>query len=142
MKVRIIERLPSSEEYNELRRMVGWGIYDNVVIEKSLPNTLYCVCALVENETVGMARIIGDDGLVYYIQDVIVMPEYQRQGIGNKMMDRIMTYIRSQASHNTIIGLMAAKGKELFYEQYGFTTRPNDRLGSGMTIFWKGSTNP
>jgi len=28
-------------------------------------------------------------------------------------------------------------GKEAFYEKYGFTTRPTDKLGAGMTIFWK-----
>jgi ribosomal protein S18 acetylase RimI-like enzyme len=142
MNVNIIERLPSSEEYNKLRGMVGWGIYQNRVIEKSLPNTLYCVCALSDKDTVGMARIIGDAGLVYYIHDVIVIPEYQRQGIGNKMMAMIMTYIRRQANHNTIIGLMAAKGKEPFYERYGFTRRPNENMGSGMTIFWKEPLNP
>jgi GNAT superfamily N-acetyltransferase len=142
VEIQITERLPSSEEYNQLRKMVGWGVYEREVIEKSLPNSLYCLCALAENETVGMARVIGDDGLVYYIQDVIVRPEYQRQGIGTKMMERVMTYIRGQAKHNTIIGLMAAKGKEPFYERYGFTARPNESFGSGMTIFWKGSTNP
>jgi hypothetical protein len=32
---------------------------------------------------------------------------------------------------------MAAKGKEPFYERYGFVQRPNERLGAGMIIFWK-----
>ncbi|MDO8673420.1 MAG: GNAT family N-acetyltransferase [Dehalococcoidia bacterium] len=34
-----------------------------------------------------MARVIGDGGLFYYIQDVIFIPEYQRQGIGTQLMD-------------------------------------------------------
>jgi ribosomal protein S18 acetylase RimI-like enzyme len=84
-----------------------------------------------------MARIIGDGGMVYYIQDVIVIPDYQRQGIGTQMMDRIMAYIRLHASQSTIIGLMSAVGKEAFYEKYGFMVRPTDKLGAGMTIFWK-----
>lgn len=74
--------------------------------------------------------------LVYYIQDVIVLPAYQQQGIGTQMMDRVMDYIRAHASHNTIIGLMAACGKELFYEKYDFTRRLTDHLGAGMTLFW------
>ena len=52
-------------------------------------------------------------------------------------MDRVMAYIRAHASHNTIIGLMAACGKESFYEKYGFTRRPTERLGAGMTMFWE-----
>jgi ribosomal protein S18 acetylase RimI-like enzyme len=40
-----------------------------------------------------MARIIGDEGLYYYIQDVIVVPECQGRGIGKKLMARVMEYI-------------------------------------------------
>ena len=132
----IVEQLPSAAQYNQLRATVGWGVYAEDVIERALPDTLYCLCAFVDGELVGMARIIGDSGMVYYIQDVIVLPEYQRQGIGTQMMDRVMDYIRTHASHNTIIGLMAAYGKEPFYEKYGFTRRPAERFGAGMTMFW------
>ncbi len=132
----ITEKLPSLAQYNQLRQAVGWGIYEEPVIEQSLPNSLYCLCAYCNEQVIGMARVIGDGGMVYYIQDVIVLPEYQRQGIGTQLMDRIMGYIEAHASHNSIVGLMAAVGKESFYEKYGFTKRPNDHLGCGMTIFW------
>lgn len=132
----ILEQLPGPADYNRLRQAVGWGIYQEAVIEQFLPNSLYCVCALIESEIVGMARVIGDGGLVYYIQDVIVFPPYQRQGIGTRLMDRIMAYIQAHAHHNTIVGLMAAHDKEPFYEKYGFTRRPTDRFGAGMTLYW------
>ncbi len=132
----IVEQLPDAQDYNRLREAVGWGSYEEAVIVRSLPNTLYCVCACVGEQVVGMARIIGDGGMVYYIQDVIVLPAYQRQGIGTQMMDRLMAYIGAHASRNTIIGLMAAKDKEPFYEKYGFVRRPNERMGAGMIIFW------
>jgi ribosomal protein S18 acetylase RimI-like enzyme len=133
----VVEKLPTAQEYNWLRDLVGWRIYQEDVIEKALPNTLYCVCAYWGEKLVGMARIIGDGGMVYYIQDVIVIPEYQRRGIGTQMMDAIMGYIRLHASQNSIIGLMSAVGKEAFYEKYGFMVRPTEKYGAGMTIFWK-----
>ena len=141
-KYRIIETLPSAAEYNHLRALVGWGVYQEDVIDRFLPNSLYGVCAYVGAEIVGMARLIGDGGLVYYIQDVIVKPEYQRQGIGAQLMAKIMAYIRVNAWPNTIVGLMSAKGKEAFYEKYGFIKRPNDKFGCGMTIFWKNDVSP
>jgi len=137
MNYQIIEKLPSPEEYSQLRQLVGWGIHERDVIVKALPRSLYCVCAVKETEVIGMARIIGDGGIAYYIQDVIVKPEYQRQGIGTQLMNKIMEYVRTHASDNTGIGLMAAKGKEPFYTRYGFTIRPDDKAGSGMTMFWK-----
>jgi ribosomal protein S18 acetylase RimI-like enzyme len=83
-----------------------------------------------------MVRIIGDGGLVYYIQDLIVKPEYQRKGIGKALMNKVIEYLRMHASRNSIIGLMSAKDKEHFYETYGFVKRPTELFGSGMTMFW------
>jgi ribosomal protein S18 acetylase RimI-like enzyme len=137
MNYQIIEKLPGPEEFIQLRQLVGWGIPGRDVIVKALPNSLYCICAVTDAEIIGMARIIGDGGLAYYIQDVIIKPKYQRQGIGTELMNKIMEYIHLHASDNAVIGLMAAKGKEPFYKRYGFTIRPDDNLGSGMTIFWK-----
>jgi GNAT superfamily N-acetyltransferase len=134
---KIVEKIPSPKDYNRLRMMVGWGTYDEELVALSLPNSLFCVCAMVSDETIGMARIIGDGGLVFYIQDVIVIPEYQGKGIGGFMMERVMAYLKQHAGHNTILGLMSATGKEGFYEQYGFISRPTDKLGCGMTLFWE-----
>lgn len=139
MNLKIIERMPTAQEFNNLRQAVGWRIHALEVVEKGLSGSLYGVCAYIDAQIVGMARIIGDGGLVFYIQDVIVKPEFQGQGIGRAMMDMIMEYIRLHASQNSVVGLMSAVGKEQFYEHYGFTRRPNDKMGCGMTIFWPGN---
>jgi len=136
-RVAILDAFPSVEDYNRLRVAVGWRAYAPDVIETYLPRSLFCTCALDGGKTVGMARVIGDGGLVFYIQDVIVLPAYQGQGIGGRLMDRVMVYLRFQTHTGSIIGLMSAKGKEPFYEKYGFTVRPTDALGAGMTMFWR-----
>jgi GNAT superfamily N-acetyltransferase len=133
----LIETLPSPDDYNRLRLAVGWSGYEESVIQNALHSTLYCVCAFDGEEMIGMARVIGDAELVFYVQDVIVLPEYQHQGIGTQLMDAVMKFIRSHAHHNTIIGLMAARDKEPFYEKYGFIARPTENFGAGMTQFWR-----
>jgi GNAT superfamily N-acetyltransferase len=130
------EECPTPEEYIALRQLVGWTVPDPAAIAPSLRNSYYCVCARARGELVGMARIIGDGGMVYYIQDVIVDPSRQGEGIGKRMMERVMEYIRSHAVQHTIVGLMAARGREEFYERFGFMRRPNEKMGAGMTIFW------
>ena len=135
----LTETLPSVKDYNRIRQTAGWGTYTEDFLQRCLPNSLYCVCAIENDTCIGMARVIGDGGLVYYIQDVVVIPEYQRQGIGTELMKAVMCYISSNASHNSIIGLMAAKGKEDFYTRFGFTVHPNENQGSGMTLYWQDS---
>jgi ribosomal protein S18 acetylase RimI-like enzyme len=136
MNIEILNKIPNAEEYNFLRKSVGWGTYERQLIDKALQNSLFSICALADNNLIGMARIIGDGGLVYYIQDLIVLPQYQNKGIGRMLMDKIMEYFQAHASHRSIIGLMSAKGKEKFYENYGFINRPTENFGSGMTMFW------
>jgi len=60
--------------------------------------------------------VIGDGGLYFYIQDVIVHSEYQNQGFGKVLMKEFMNYISANAKTGAFIGLMAAKGLEKYYE--------------------------
>jgi GNAT superfamily N-acetyltransferase len=136
MDLRIEERLPTPQEYRFLRASVGWRERSEDLVRRGLAGSLFGVCAFADGRLVGMARIIGDGGMVFYIQDVIVVPDFQQQGIGARMMDSVMGYVRAHAGRNSVIGLMATKGVEPFYERYGFRARPDDRYGSGMTIFW------
>ena len=127
----LVERNPTLEEYQRLCRAVGWeeGDIDPKRIEIGLRNSLFSVCAILENKIIGCGRIIGDGGIYFYIQDIIVLPEFQRKGIGGRIMDAIMEYLRAQAPDGAFIGLMAAKGVSKFYERYGFQKRPSDAPG-------------
>ena len=135
--IAFIERPPSLEDYNRLRDDVGWGVYaDHDGLREGLVRSLYHVLAQHEGNTIGMGRVIGDGRITFYIQDVIVDAPYRRRGIGKEIMRRIMRYIASNAVDGAVIGLMAAKGKESFYEAFDFIGRPNEAFGKGMIILW------
>lgn len=82
-----------------------------------------------------MGRVVGDGYMYFYVQDVVVSPEYQGQGIGLMLVDKIEGYLTSAASKGATIGLLSAKGKEGFYRQYGYIDRPSESLGMGMCKF-------
>jgi ribosomal protein S18 acetylase RimI-like enzyme len=127
----LVERDPTLEEYQRLCRAVGWGEGDieSKWIKIGLQNSLFSVCVTLENKVIGCGRIIGDGGIYFYIQDVIVSPAYQRKGIGGQIMDTIMEYLRAHAPNGAFVGLMAAKGVAKFYKRYGFQKRPSDAPG-------------
>jgi ribosomal protein S18 acetylase RimI-like enzyme len=129
------EQIPMVADYQNLRKAVGWYSAGDEPTSRGLQNSLYSVCAFDEERIVGCGRIIGDAGIYYYIQDIIVHPDYQGRGIGRMIMDSIMAFLRENAQENCFIGLMAAKGVIGFHEKYGFTVRPSDR--PGMFIVWK-----
>lgn len=125
----LAEHSPTVEEYQRLRKGVGWENLDNEATQIGLENSLFSVCAVYKDEVVGCGRVIGDGGIYFYIQDVIVLPEFQRQGIGKQIMNKVLSYLSSHARPRAFIGLMAAKGSSKFYEKYGFVERPSDRPG-------------
>ena len=124
------------EDYNALRIAVGWGELKPARAQIGLDNSLFVVAAVNDGRVVGSARIIGDGGHVAYIADVMVLPEHQGQGIGAAMMERIMAHVKTLAEEGCAMFtcLMSAKGKEPFYEKFGFESRPGER-GAGMAQF-------
>lgn len=132
----IIERKPTVDQYFELRKAVKWPIGDEDAYKKGINNSIFAVCAFLGNEIIGSARIVGDDSVCFYIQDVMVKPEYQRMGIGFEMMNKIMNYIKERACPGAFVALMSAKDKEGFYEKFGFWKRPNEKFGHGMMQVW------
>ena len=129
----INHRVPTVEEYNALRLAVGWPTFEEHLVERGLANTLCGVIAVHDSgKVIGMGRIVGDDAIYLHIQDVIVRPEYQRQGIGNLIMNTLLDYVKQRAGKNTNIGLMCSQGREDFYRSFGFVDRPNEKYGSGM----------
>ena len=122
----IEKRNPSISEYLNLRNEVEWWDVEKDSTEKALRNSLYSVVAIENDKVIGVGRIIGDGGLYFYIQDLIVHPDYQNKGLGKRLMRELMNYIDENAKHGAFVGLMSAKGSEKFYELFGFKAREAD----------------
>lgn len=135
--IKYIEKTPTSDEFNYLTNSVGWGIRENLIVETALKNTLYSLCVYDDNKIIGYGRIIGDKTIFLYLQDIMVMPEYQHKHIGTQIMNRLIEQINMYKKTNPNIRtyLGASKGMESFYEKFGFISRPNNDLGAGMILY-------
>lgn len=127
--------LPSASEFVAMRSACGWGEISVVIAERALKSSVVGVSARRAGKLLGFGRVVGDGVLYFYVQDVIVAPEVQGQGLGRLIMKRLMVHVREIAPTGATIGLMAAAGKEGFYERFGFTVRPATSYGAGMTQF-------
>ncbi len=130
----------SIEDYNNLRASVDFITIRPNRAEIALANSLYRIIALDHNRPVGMARVVGDGGYVYFICDVIVRPEYQSQGLGRKIIENVLAWLESIVDKDEVImvNLMSAMNKEAFYEKLGFHRRPFGNHGSGMSRWIQG----
>lgn len=122
MPYELRESPPTVDRFLELRAEAGMAARSREGVERGLPNSLHAV-TVVETSTeaepvVGMARVVGDGGSVYHICDMVVHPEHQRQGLGSRLMDALMAWIREHAPPKAYVNLVA--DVDGFYEQWGF----------------------
>ena len=106
------------------------------ISEKSLASTIYSVSIYNDDKIIGFGRLIGDGICFLYIHDIMVVPEYQNKKIGTQIMYKLLDKINQIKEENPYVRvyLGASKGKEKFYERFGFITRENADLGSGMIL--------
>lgn len=123
------------EEYNDLRASVDFITVLPRCARTALKNSLYTLVAMDGDTPVGMARVVGDGGYVFFICDVIVRPSYQSQGLGRKIIENVLNWLKSQVNEGEtiMVNLMSAMNKEAFYEKLGFHKRPFGNHGSGMS---------
>ena len=126
-------------DYLALRAKVGWKELSKRQAGLAIDNAIYMVAVYDEanGALVGMGRLIGDGGVICYIQDLIVLPAYRRQGIGGKLVKMLREKAESLAApdEEMMLCLMSAIGRENFYKNCGFTARPTEHLGPGMIMY-------
>jgi len=124
----------SAEEYMDLRGSVGWRPFALEQAAASMNGSAFICCIRDNGRPVGFGRLIWDGGYIVYVSDIIVRPEYQGQGLGRKVMETLMAKIETwrKPGYKFMLNLMSARGKEDFYEKFGFLVRPNETEGKGM----------
>lgn len=127
------ENTLSYEDYSRLRESVGWKNFSKIQAENALKHSLYTITAVEHSTTAAMGRLIGD-GQYYLVVDVIVHPDFQGQKIGTAILHKLLQYVKhhTPAGGRSSVQLIAEKGKEPFYEAFGFKKIPHEFCGSGM----------
>ena len=109
---------------------LGWGTpreYMPTRMKKSIANCDIVVFAKNEaGELVGVARALSDFSIDTKILDMIIAPEYQRQGIGLKMVKKIESL---------------ARGTAIYFEtepkNFGFAAKAKYKKRKGLVVFVK-----
>ena len=86
----------NEKEILDLYGSVGWTNYTNrpEMLRKAYEHSLKTYGAYVEDRLVGIIRVVGDGYSVVFIQDLLIYPEYQRQGIGTALLKYILEEYR------------------------------------------------
>ncbi len=135
--VKYVEDQLDIDTYLELRKAVGFRPLSRDQARRALNNSLYILTAFQDGKAVGMGRVVGDGAVICYVQDLIIRPEVQGQGIGGTILQTLKNFVIETGYPGTamMLCLMCAKGREEFYKKYGFIARPTEELGPGMITY-------
>lgn len=117
----IREYLFQLDEIVKLYKSAGWINYlERIdILRQAYENSLCVLGAYDSGQLIGMIRVVGDGQTIVFVQDIIVLPQYQRKGIGTKLLKTIIdkykyVYQMQLLTDNT-------EKTKAFYRSLGFT---------------------
>lgn len=119
----IVDRVATPAEHAALARSVKWqSHFDDELRAASLAASIAgVVCVDEAAGVIGMARAVGD-GLQYaYVQDVIVHPDHDGEGIGTRLVERLLELLQPPAGAELFVGLFASDEARDLYVSLGFS---------------------
>ena len=126
----LVDNILQAEDFVRLRIAAGFAEVPVEHARKALQNGLINVSAMYNGELVGMGRLVGDGAMYWYLQEIIILPQFQRKGIGTMIVNHLVDYAKASSTSGkfTTIGGVSAKGKEPFYEKMGFEIISNGMI--------------
>ncbi len=125
IEIKLVEGWPEDKIVN-LYKAGGWWkeSYEKSGIPKLIKGSFaFAVAVDKNNETIGMARVLSDGSSDAYIQDVVVLPEYRKKGIGKKLVLKLVEFCKKKGIY--WIALISEPDQEHFYEKLGFKLMKN-----------------
>ena len=110
------------EDVFYLYQAVGWTNYTNQpqMLEQALSHSLVIYLALDGDAVVGLIRLVGDGFSSVLVQDLIVLPSYQRQGIGSSLMKEALEDFKE--AYQVQLATEQTEKNVGFYRSMGFET--------------------
>ena len=110
------------EDVLHLYQAVGWTNYTNQpqMLKQALSQSLVIYLALDGDAVVGLIRLVGDGFSSVFVQDLIVLPSYQRQGIGSSLMKEALEDFKE--AYQVQLATEQTEKNVGFYRSMGFET--------------------
>lgn len=126
----INNQIPAAMDFFSLFETTGWNTAYQTTpqdLQQALDDSWYTISAYDKGELIGFGRILSDGVLYAMIYDLIVHPDFQNQGLGSQLLNRLIE--ACQKANIRAIQLFSAHGKTEFYKTRGFVTRHEDAPG-------------
>ena len=112
----------ATDDLLALYTSVGWSSYTNEpdTLTQAVKQSYYVLSAWEDERLVGLIRCISDGLTIIYIQDLLVLPAYQNQGIGSQLLTK--TFETFKNLRQKVLITSEAPDVRHFYEKHGLNS--------------------
>jgi GNAT superfamily N-acetyltransferase len=118
------------QEMLSLAESVGFGPHRSLDRNKTaLAGSIFVASACRDGDLIGLIRLVGDGAYILHLADLEVHPDFQRRGVGRRLMEMAIEFAReAKIGTGENFGeftLFADVDADAFYEKLGFILTPN-----------------
>ncbi len=123
----------SPKEIAELRRSVGWPGMERE-LQRPFLRDYFRIGCYDGDRLVGFLSVVSNGVTDAYIQDVMVLPAYQKQGIGSALMNMAIEKLKEDGVYMISV-IYGEESLRSYYEKFGFYTM----LSGQMETYFAGA---
>ena len=112
--------IPEMTDLVALYSSVSWTNYTNnpTMLEEAIKASLWQLAIYDKEELVAYIRLVGDGHSIIFVQDLLVRPDYQRQGIGKKLLEEALATFPNV--YQRLLVTERSEKNLAFYQSLGF----------------------
>ena len=113
---------------------VGWTNYTQrpEMLRRAFAGSLCTLCAYDGGRIAGLVRAVGDGASVLCVQELLVLPEYQRRGLGSRLLRALLACYPDV--YQTVLLTDDTPEHAAFYEHAGFTNAAKYGCGAYVIV--------
>ena len=114
------QEIPAMADLVALYSSVGWTNYTNnpTMLEEAVKASLWQLAVYHKEELVADIRLVGDGHSVLLVQDLLVRPDHQHQGIGTKLLEEALATFPHV--YQRLLVTERSEKNLVFYQSLGF----------------------
>ncbi len=106
-----------AKDLADLRESVGWNRMEHCLEDPAMLS-YYHIAVYHEACLIGYIDCVSNGVTDAYIQDLMIRPDFQGQGIGTELMNRMIAYLKEK--HIFMISVVYDEALRSFYKRFGF----------------------
>ena len=135
MDYKIDYNLTSNDLYY-LRKILGWKEISKEQLDKGLEHSEYKITIKNEDDIIAVGRIVTDYSCKGLLSDILVNPNYQKQGFGKIVVTSLIKMVKDNLKDGELFQVEASptNGNRDFYIKCGMKYKPENQDGTYLWI--------